>query len=125
MINKLKQGRDFGELARPAVRIRPPRNVVGVAIIPRQQAGQGDYGFDTSLERKRRESANNRNRHHRYPHASHGARSMMRKIIKILIKHECLKGADKAIRDHKESSRVLRGEIEKLSQQLKAQREDV
>jgi len=50
---------------------------------------------------------------------------MMRKIIKILIKHECLKSADKAIREHKESSRVLRGEIEKLSQQLKAQREDV
>lgn len=96
-----------------------------MAIIPRQQAGQGDYRFDTSLERKRRESANNRNRHYRHPHASNGARSMMRKIIKLLIKHECLKGADKAIREHKESSRVLRGEIEKLSQQLKAQREDV
>ena len=96
-----------------------------MAIISRQDAGQGDYRFDTSLERKRRESANNSNRHNRHPHASNGARTMMRKIIKILIKHECLKSADKAIREHKESSRVLRGEIEKLSQQLKAQREDV
>ena len=50
---------------------------------------------------------------------------MMRKIIKILIKHECLKGADKAIKEHKESSRVLMEELEKLSQQLKAKKEDV